>query len=37
MKKKPDKLFGRIYSDIILILLIGFAVFACLLVLMKLF
>ena len=35
MKKKPDKLFGRILSDIILILLLGFAVFGCLLLLMQ--
>jgi hypothetical protein len=35
MKKEPDKLLSRIFSDIILILLLGFAVFGCLLLLMQ--
>lgn len=35
MKKGPNKLLGRILSDIILIFLIGFAVFGLLLLLMQ--
>lgn len=37
MKKEPNNLVVRIISDIILILLIGFAVFGLLLLLMQLF